>query len=414
MSLIRPFAGLRPVPEYAQQVIAPPYDVLTSREARRQVEGNPWNFLHVSKPEIDLPLETDPYADSVYAQGAKNLQQWRAAGVLKQDAQPCYYLYELSTETHCQIGVVAVANVADYDNRRIRKHELTRPLKEDDRVRHIDTLNAQTGPAFLIQPPHPELDALIGLLTKQSSALAVKADTGVTHRLWVVSDQALIAKMTQIFDSLDKLYIADGHHRSAAASRVAAQRRARNPNHTGQEAYNYFLSVIFPANQLQILDYNRVVKDLHGLSVEQFLARLEGNFFVQSSEGAVKPQRKGEIGMYIAGRWYQLIIRPEKIPLHDPSARLDVSLLTDLLLSPLLGIADLRRDDRIDFVGGRRGLPELEARVNSGEMTVAFALYPTTVAELLAVADQGQLMPPKSTWFEPKLADGLVSHLLGV
>lgn len=412
MSLIRPFAGLRPVPEYAQAVIAPPYDVLNSEEARARAQDKPHNFLHVSKPEIDLPTETNPYADEVYAKGAENLQRLTETGILKQDAQPCYYLYELMTDTHRQRGFVAVANVADYDRQRIRKHELTRPVKEMDRVRHIDTLNAQTGPVFLIYKQTPELDTLMSAILSQMPVVDVLAEDGVTHRLWVISAQEIVAEITQRFEKVEYLYIADGHHRSAAASRVAALRHAQNPQHHGQEAYNYFLSVIFPDNQLRILDYNRVVRDLNGLTATQFLTCLTERFTVLPSVQAVKPQRNGEFGMFMANQWYQLTIQPQLIPTVDPVARLDVSLLTDFLLTPILGITDLRRDERIDFVGGSRGLNELEKRVNSGEMAVAFSLYPTTVDALLAVADAGYIMPPKSTWFEPKLADGLVSHLL--
>jgi uncharacterized protein (DUF1015 family) len=412
MSFIRPFAGLRPVPKYAQAVIAPPYDVLTSEEARARAQNQPRSFLHVSKPEIDLPTDIDPYADEVYAKGAENLHRLIEAGVLKQDTQSCYYLYELSTGEQCQIGLVAVANVADYDSQRIRKHELTRPAKEDDRVRHIDVLNAQTGPVFLIYKHRPELDSIIHSVTSQVPTLDVKAKDGVNHRLWVISDQKILETITQLFEQMERLYIADGHHRSAAASRVAALRQAKNSQHQGQEAYNYFLSVIFPDNQLKILDYNRVVRDLNGLTPPQFLTRLAEQFTVQPSAQAVKPQRNGEFGVFLANQWYQLTIHASHIPTADPVASLDVSLLTDFILTPILGIADLRRDERIDFVGGIRGLTELEKRVNSGEMAVAFSLYPTTVEALLAVADAGQIMPPKSTWFEPKLADGLVSHLL--
>lgn len=412
MSLIRPFAGLRPVPEQAHAVIAPPYDVLNTEEARLQAKNRPQSFLHVSKPEIDLPSDINPYANEVYAKGAENLQHLMAIGTLKQDPHPCYYLYELSVGEQQQMGLVAVANVADYDNQRIRKHELTRPTKEDDRVRHIEALNAQTGPVFLIYKHQSELDTLLASISNQSPAIAVKAEDGVTHRLWVIDDKAKIETITQHFDHMAGLYIADGHHRSAAASRVATMRQRRNPQHHGQESYNYFLSVIFPDDQLNILDYNRVVRDLNGLTQEQFLARLAEHFAVQPSGHAVKPQSNGEFGLFMAQEWYRLIIQPNKIPATDPVARLDVSLLTDFLLTPILGITDLRRDERIDFVGGSRGLTELEKRVTSGEMAVAFSLYPTTVTALLAVADAGKIMPPKSTWFEPKLADGLISHLL--
>lgn len=412
MSLIRPFAGLRPLPEYADQVIAPPYDVLNSEEARLRVQNRPWSFLHISKPEIDLPPDTDPHSEVVYAKGAENLQKMHKAKILKQDAHPIYYLYGLSMHDHQQIGLVAVANVSDYNNNRIRKHELTRPEKEDDRVRQIDALNAQTGPVFLTHKFHPVIDTLVKTLTTRLPAVSITADDGVIHQLWLVDDHEHIATITSTFDGMDCLYIADGHHRSAAASRVADRRRANNPQHTGDEPYNYFLSVIFPDNQMQILDYNRVVQDLNGLTASTFLERIAQDFDINQSQQAFKPQRRYELGLFTNGQWYVLKIHPDKIPAHDPVASLEISLLTNYILAPILGITDLRRDKRIDFVGGIRGLRELEKRVNNGEMAAAFALYPTSMSALMAVADARQIMPPKSTWFEPKLADGLVSHLL--
>lgn len=412
MSLIRPFAGLRPQPSHTAAVIAPPYDVLNTEEARLHVEGRTWSFLHISKPEIDLPPNTDPYSEAVYAKGAENWQLMLDASILKQDAQPYYYLYSLTMGNHQQIGLVAVANVDDYNSNRIRKHEFTHPDKEDDRVGQIDALNAQTGPVFLTYKHHPVIDALVKKLTVQPPSVNLTVDDGVVHKLWIVNEPADIEAITTTFDGMDCLYIADGHHRSAAASRVAEKRRTNNPQHTGLEAYNYFLTVIFPDNQMQILDYNRVVKDLNGLSVSEFMDRVAQGFDVQASSKALKPQSSGEFGMYLNGQWYQLNILADKIPSDNPVASLEVSLLTNNLLAPILGITNPRSDKRIDFVGGIRGLVELEKRVNSGEMAVAFALYPTSMEALMAVADAGEVMPPKSTWFEPKLADGLVSHLI--
>ena len=412
MPLIRPFPGLRPLPEKAAEVAAPPYDVLDSSEARERAKGKPWSFLHISKPEIDLPPETDPHDAKVYAKGKENFERMLAEGVLKQDSAPCYYLYRLIMGDHQQTGLVAAASVADYDTNRIRKHEFTRPDKEDDRVRQVDALNAQTGPVFLTYKQNAAIDELAAKVTAAAPEIDIVADTGVRHSLWVVRDAAQIGLITRTFDAMDCLYIADGHHRSAAASRVAASRKAANPGHTGEEAYNYFLSVIFPGNQMQILDYNRVLKDLHGNSPEQFLAKLEDAFTVEKVAGQCKPGKAGEFGMYLGRQWYRLAIKPELIPQADPVKRLDVSLLQDNLIGPILGIADQRRDKRIDFVGGIRGLTELERRVDSGEMAVAFALHATSMAQLMAVADAGEVMPPKSTWFEPKLADGMVSHLL--
>lgn len=411
MSLIRPFAGLRPLSEFAAQVLAPPYDVLSSEEARHRAQNKPHSFLHISKPEIDLDPAISVYDVQVYAKGAQSLQHLIAERVLQQDVQPYYYLYRLIMGAHQQTGIVAVANVADYDTNRIRKHEFTRPDKEDDRVRHIDVLNAQTGPVFLTYPHHEVIDTLVARLTVAAPNIDVTTEDGIQHTLWVVDQATDITLITETFDQMPNLYIADGHHRSAAASRVAAQRKAMNPKHTGDESYNYFLSVIFPDNQMKILDYNRVTQDLNQLSPEQFLHAIQQSFTVIASDTPVKPQKAGEFGMYLAQQWYKLTIQPEKIP-ADPVASLDVSLLADYLIAPILGITDPRRDKRIDFVGGIRGLPELEKRVNSGEMAVAFALYPTSLAALMAVADVGQVMPPKSTWFEPKLADGMVSHLL--
>ena len=413
MPLIRPFAGLRPRPEVAAQVIAPPYDVLSADEARARASGKPWSFLHVSRPEIDLPSHTDPYDPKVYAQGRENFQRQITDGVLQPDPAPCYYFYRLVMGEHTQTGLVAVASVADYDINRIRKHEFTRPDKEDDRVRQIDALNAQTGPVFLTYRHTSVIDQLAATITAGAADVAVTADDGVRHSLWVVRDAKALDLITRTFDAMPCLYIADGHHRSAAASRVAAARRAAHPRHTGQEPYNYFLAVIFPDNQMQIMDYNRVIKDLNGLTAEALLQKVADAFQVQPLSAPVRPGMAGEFGMYLSGRWYRLRIKPERIPRHDPVRRLDVSLLADNLIAPLLGISDPRRDKRIDFVGGIRGLQELERRVNSSEMAVAFALYPTAMADLMAVADANEVMPPKSTWFEPKLADGLVSHLLG-
>lgn len=408
MPLIQPFRGLRPAPGRAAEVAAPPYDVLSSEEARQRAAGKPWSFLHISKPEIDLPADTDPYAPAVYAKAAENLARMRQTGVLIRDEAPAYYIYRLTMGAHVQTGLVATASVAAYDANRIRKHEFTRPDKEDDRVRQIEALNAQTGPVLLAYPPAAEADALIAAAAQGEPVADVTADDGIRHQLWLLNDADVIAALGRVFDGMESLYIADGHHRSAAASRVAAARRQRK----AVLSSDYFLAVIFPHHQMKIMDYNRVVKDLHDLEKSALVGRLEAAFTVETSVGRVQPAHPGEFGMYLAGQWYRLTIRPQLIP-ADPVASLDVSLLSDHLLGPILGITDLRRDKRIDFVGGIRGLGELERRVDSGEMAVAFALYPTGMQQLMAVADANQVMPPKSTWFEPKLADGLVSHVLG-
>jgi len=414
MSLIRAFRGLRPAAGQADAVAAPPYDVLSSTEARAMVHGTaarPWSFLHISKAEIDLPPEIDPYAPAVYAKAAENLARMLAAGVLARDDAPCYYAYRLTMPgergNHVQTGLVAAASVADYDSNRIRKHEFTRPDKEDDRVRQIEALNAQTGPVLLAYPASSTADALIDAIAQGAPDADVTAADGIRHQIWVLTDAVRIAAITQAFDAMPALYIADGHHRSAAASRVAAARRGDGQASSAEA----FLAVIFPHHQMKILDYNRVVKDLNGLSTDALLARLGEKFLVSPACGAVKPCCPGEFGLYLPRRWYRLNIDP-KLFVADPVANLDVSLLSEHVLGPLLGITDLRRDKRIDFVGGIRGLAELAKRVDSGEMAAAFALYPTRMDQLMAVADSNNVMPPKSTWFEPKLADGLVSHML--
>ena len=407
MSLIRAFRGLRPASGQAGAIAAPPYDVLSSDEARQRATGKPWSFLHISKPEIDLPQGTDPYAPQVYAKAVENLAKMLAAGVLARDDASCYYAYRLTVGDHVQTGLVAAASVADYDSNRIRKHEFTRPDKEDDRVRQIEALNAQTGPVLLAYPASSAADVLIDAIAQGTPAADVLADDGIRHQIWVLTDTAKIAAITQTFDAMTALYIADGHHRSAAASRVAAARRKPGQ----QQSADYFLSVIFPHHQMKIMDYNRVVKDLNGLEESALVTRLATAFKIENSTQRVHPGRPGEFGMYLAGRWRKLTIKPELIT-TDPVASLDVSLLSEHVLGPLLGIVDLRRDKRIDFVGGIRGLAELEKRVDSGEMAAAFALHPTRMDQLMAVADSNNVMPPKSTWFEPKLADGLVSHVL--
>ncbi len=412
MSLIKPFAGLRPAPGRANDVVAPPYDVMSRSEAKAMVDGRPWSFLHISRPEIDLPDNTDPYAAPVYDKARENLDRMLNEDVLVRDPGECYYVYRLTMDAHVQTGLVAAASVAAYDENRIKKHEFTRPVKEDDRVRQIDALNAQTGPVFLVYPSAMVIDDTLNRVSNTAPDVDVTAKDGVRHELWVVSDTATVNRLTDAFATLPALYVADGHHRSAAGSRVAAKRKAENPAHTGEESYNYFLSAIFPHNQMQILDYNRVVRDLNGADPAAFLAQVGRVFDIEAAAAPVRPAKTGEYGAYLAGIWYRLSIHLDRIPADDPVARLDVSLLQDHLIEPLLGISDPRRDDRIDFVGGIRGLSELQRRVDSGDWAVAFALFPTTMEALMAVADAGEVMPPKSTWFEPKLADGLVTHVL--
>jgi uncharacterized protein (DUF1015 family) len=410
--LIYPFAGLRPVPECADAVAAPPYDVLSSAEARQQANGNPLSFLHVSKPEIDLPEGTDPFADAVYAKGRENIHRMIEDGVLIRDSAPCYYVYRLTMGDHSQTGLVGAAPVAAYDDNRVRRHEFTRPDKEDDRVRQIDSVDAQTGPVLVVHQPSVDIAAVLNEITAAPPIYDVTRPDGVSHQVWLVDGPASIAKVDTAYGALDLLYIADGHHRSAAASRVAGLRHAANPDHRGDEAYNRFLIVAFPADQVRILDYNRVVRDLNDLSAAAFLERLSVDFEVTPSDGPARPDRPHTFGMYLDGDWYRLTALSPPGPAAAPLERLDVGLLTDLVLAPVLGVGDPRTDPRIDFVGGIRGLEGLAARVDSGDWAVAFALYPTSMSDLMAVADAGEVMPPKSTWFEPKLADGLVSYPL--
>ncbi|MCK5263718.1 MAG: DUF1015 domain-containing protein, partial [Gammaproteobacteria bacterium] len=383
-----------------------PYDVLNSAEARERAAGKPWSFLHISKAEIDLPEDTDPYDPAVYAKSAENLQKMLDEGILIREDKDCYYAYRLIMNGHSQIGLVAAASVADYDTNRVRKHEYTRPAKEDDRVRQIEALNAQTGPVLLTYRSQGDMDNILADVAKTKPLVDVTADDGVQHTFWVINNDDTIAKISAGFDAMNAIYIADGHHRSASASRVA-----KTKGGDGNQNSDYFLSVIYPHNQMKILDYNRVVKDLNGLSKDELLQKLEGKFEVSAEDAAVSPSKPTEFGMYVDGQWYRLNINADLIP-NDPVKSLDVSLLADNLIEPALGISDPRTDNRIDFVGGIRGLGELEKRVDSGEMAIAFSLFPTRMEALMDVADADEVMPPKSTWFEPKLADGLVSHVL--
>jgi len=411
LPFVRPFAGLRAVPGKAAEVAAPPYDVLTVDEARQRAKAGRWSFVHVSRPEVDLEPGADPYGPNAYGKAAENLTAMLDAGVLRRDAQPSYYLYRLGIDGHTQTGVVGAASLPAYKEGRIRRHELTRPDKEDDRVKHMEALGAQTGPVMLTHRRSKTMADIVGRLTETVPYIAITADDGVSHSLWVVVDDAIPALNTA-FESLDTLYIADGHHRLAAAFRVAASRQAANPAHHGNEAYNSFLSVSFPEDELRILDYNRVVRDLGTLTPATFLGRVSGAFTIEDSATAVRPAEAGEFGLYLEGRWHRLTLKerpPDDAPALD---RLDITLLSRCLLEPVLGIGDPRSDPRIDFVGGVRGLGELERQVDSGKMAVAFAIYPTALQDLMSVADAGEVMPPKSTWFEPKLADGLVSAVL--
>jgi uncharacterized protein (DUF1015 family) len=406
VTLIRPFRALRPASGRAAEVLAPPYDVLSSGEARVRAVGKPWSFLHVSKAEIDLDPSTDPFDPAVYAKAAENLRRMIAANILVRDDKPSYYVYRLTWRGHSQTGLVAVASLADYATNRIRRHELTTPSKEDDRVRQIEAVNAQTGPVMIAYPTAPHIDAMLAEAASGMATVDMTAEDGVRHELWVVNDDTRIDGLTRAVDSLPALYIADGHHRSAAAARVA---KARG----GEGLHSYFLTVLFPQQQMTILDYNRVLRDLNGFTPEQLLGKLREHYAVAPSNQPARPAATGELGMYLAGRWYRLTLRGDDAARStDPIERLPITLLSHNIIEPIFGIADPRTDKRIDFVGGARGLEELERLVSSGAMAVAFALYPTQMSDLMAVADAGKIMPPKSTWFEPKLADGMVSHVL--
>ncbi|MDP1932420.1 MAG: DUF1015 family protein [Gammaproteobacteria bacterium] len=413
MKLIRPFNALRPRKELAAKVAAPPYDVLNREEAFEMAKGNEYSFLRINKPEIDVDPEIDAYDMRVYQRGAENLQKFIEKGIMQRDTRSTFYVYKQVMGLHEQVGLVAAASVEAYEKDLIKKHEFTRPDKEDDRVNHINTLGAQVGPVFLTYRAQPEIDALIASVTATTPEFDFVSDDGNRHVLWVVADDVTVQKIQAAFDKVDCLYVADGHHRSAAAQRVKDLRKNANPAHTGKESYNFFSTVIFPDNQMQILDYNRVVKDLNGMSEDEFLLAIQAWFNVRDSAvGAMKPKHEHQFTMYLGGKWYILESIDGTWIENDPVRSLDVSILQNNLLSPLLGIEDPRRDKRIDFVGGIRGLQALEKRVDSGEWKVAFALYPTSIRSLMAIADVGEVMPPKSTWFEPKLKSGLFVHIL--
>lgn len=411
MATIRPFRAFRPRPELAARVAALPYDVMNSQEARKMTEGNPYSFLHVDKAEIDLPLGTGLYDDVVYQTAAANLRRMIAEGVYIQEDKPCLYLYRQIMNGRAQTGVVACSSVDDYLNNVVKKHELTRADKEEDRCRHVDTCNAQTGPIFLTYRRRPAIDAAVERVMTGAPLYDFDAD-GVRQTVWVISDDDDIQLLQEEFAAAGSTYIADGHHRTASAVRVGLKRREQHPHFSGEEEFNFFLSVLFPDEQLYIMDYNRVVKDLGGLSEAGFMGQVNEKFVITAwkGEGPCRPPQKHSFGMYLGGKWYLLAAKDGAYG-EDPVSRLDVSILQSNLLAPVLGIGDPRTDKRIDFIGGIRGLEELERRVND-EGGVAFAMYPTTIDDLMSIADAGLIMPPKSTWFEPKLLSGIFIHEL--
>jgi len=406
VAVIRPFRALRPPTDQAKSVASVPYDVVNTDEARELANGNPLSFLHVSRPEIDLPAGTDIYSDAVYRKAVENFENLIATCPLETEAEPSLYLYKLVMGNHEQVGVVACCSIDEYDNNTIRKHERTRRDKEDDRTRHMLMLHAQTGPVFLTYRARKEIDEIVSAELSKEPLFDLTAEDGIRHTIWRLENTD---PLVNGFAQVPLLYIADGHHRAASASRARAELQQQSFAHTGKEDYNYFLTVIFPDSQLQILAYNRVIKDLNGLSKEEFLKECERQFTIVE-DASPKPQRRGQWSMYLDGKWYSLELSPDAtLPIGNVSL-LDVSILQDRLLDPVLGIKDIRTDKRIDFVGGLRGTEELERLVDAGKATVAFSLYPTTVQELLMVSDANEIMPPKSTWFEPKLRDGLLIH----
>jgi len=413
MAIIKPFRGVRPPKELVEQVASRPYDVLNSEEARAEAGDNQKSLYHIIKPEIDFPVGTDEHDDKVYAKAVENFNKFQKEGWLVQDDKDRYYVYAQTMNGRTQYGLCVAAAVEDYMKGNIKKHELTRRDKEEDRMKHVRVNNANIEPVFFAYPHQAELDAIVSDVTKNAPEYDFVAPDGFGHHFWVINDDATISRITEIFASIPAMYIADGHHRSAAAALVGDEKRKQNPNHNGDEEYNYFLAVCFPDNQLNIIDYNRVVKDLNGLTDEQFLSAL-GKDFVVEEKGAdiYKPVALHDFALYLSGKWYSLTAKAGTYNDNDPIGVLDVTISSNLILDEILGIKDLRSDKRIDFVGGIRGLGELKRRVDNGEMKVALALYPVSMKQLIDIADSGNIMPPKTTWFEPKLRSGLVIHKL--
>lgn len=415
MSTVKPFRGLRPQKDIAARLSCLPYDVMNTQEAAQMAQGNPQSFLHITRAEIDLPEGIDPHSKQVYDKSLQNFNDFQKKGWLVQDDAPRFYIYAQTMDGRTQYGIAGAAFCEDYQNGIIKKHELTRPDKEDDRMVHVNTLDANAEPVFLSYRAVPEIDAIVDNIVRnqQPEYDFVSAD-GFGHKFWVIDDADVNTKIEKLFaEQVPALYVADGHHRTAAAARVGLERKANNPNHTGKEEYNYFLAVIFPDSQLKIMDYNRVIKDLNGNTESEFLDKLSKAFAVKDMGTEIyKPQRLHQMSLYMGGHWYSLDAKQGTYDDADPIGVLDVTILTKQVLDPILGITDLRTSKRIDFVGGIRGLGELKRRVDNGEMKCAFAMYPVSMSQLLDIADTGNIMPPKTTWFEPKLRSGLVVHKL--
>jgi uncharacterized protein (DUF1015 family) len=413
MAILKPFQGWRPSKEIVKDLASRPYDVLNSKEARIEAGNNPYSFLRVVKPEIELPEGINLYSQEVYDKAVENFKKFQEKGYLKQDPKPYFYVYAQTWGEKIQYGIVGCAGVEDYLNNIIKKHELTRPDKEEDRMKHVRVVNANAEPVFFTYPAVTEIDAIVAGITKKAPEYNFVADDGFGHKFWVLEDAATNKTLEELFANVPAFYVADGHHRTAAAALVGAEKKKNNPKHTGKEEYNFFMAVLFPDNQLTIIDYNRVVKDLNGLSKENFLEKLNKNFVVvEKGTQEHKPEKLHTFSMYLEGKWYAMEAKSGTYNDNDPIGVLDVTILSNLVLDEILGIKDLRTDKRIEFVGGIRGLGELKRRVDSGEMAVAFALYPVSMKQLLDIADTDNIMPPKTTWFEPKLRSGLVVHTL--
>ncbi|NOU46639.1 MAG: DUF1015 domain-containing protein [Bacteroidales bacterium] len=414
MAILKAFKGWRPPVEIVKELASRPYDVLDSNEARLEANGNQYSLLHIIKPEIDLPVETDIHSEAVYQKANENLAMFRSNGWLMQDEKECLYIYAQTMHGKTQYGVVGCAGVDDYMHNIIKKHELTRPDKEEDRMKHVRITNANMEPVFFTYHAQLEIDNIVNdVVTNNSPIYDFTSIDGFGHHFWVIEDHKTIRQLIELFAKLPATYVADGHHRTAAAALVGNEKKSNNLNHTGQEEYNFFLAVHFPDNQLTIIDYNRLITDLNGFSTDQFIVELSKNFVVTDKGTEIfHPEKLHNFAMYIAGRWYSLTAKPGTFDDNDPIGVLDVTILTNQVLDPLLNITDLRRSKRIDFVGGIRGLDELKRRVDSGEMAAAFALFPVSMKQLIDIADSGNIMPPKTTWFEPKLRSGLVIHSL--
>lgn len=411
MAVVKAFRAFRPVPEKAARVAALPYDVMNSAEARQMVQGNPYSFLHVDKAEVDLPEGTDVYSEAVYLKARENLDMMIQNGVYEADGEPCFYIYRQIMNGRTQTGLVCCTSVDDYLNNVIKKHEFTRAEKEKDRINHVDYCDANTGPIFLTYKNNARVHTIIHSFVAAHAPVYDFDAEGVQNTVWVVNDTATVSELSALFAGVDALYIADGHHRAASAVKVALKRRAANPDYTGDEEFNFFLAVLFEQSELEIMDYNRVVKDLNGSDESAFLKALSEKFELEEKSTAYKPESRHTFGLYLGEKWYKMSLKSGVCDESDPVARLDVSILQNEVLTPLLGIGDPREDKRIDFVGGIRGLAELEKRCHE-DMCLAFSMYPTSIEDLMAIADSGNVMPPKSTWFEPKLLSGLFIHKL--